>query len=356
MLEYKRVPFEIKNLVDASGGGWEISGYASTFNDAEPDAYGDIVAPGAFSASIAERPTKFLYEHQTPIGKQLEIREDAHGLFGRWSIVDTTIGTDAHKLAQAGVLDSLSIGYVTVAAEVRDDGVRVIKAADLFEVSCVALPANSNALITDVKHARRQRKYMGGMTGEEPPEGSYEALSEDIGEAIEDALSPTVPGMGGAGMDQRPWVCIIATYLTHAVAMVMTPDGESTYYDYPYVASADGETITLGAPTEVEAETTFSPVKGLGLPYGLHAARVESAVRELRLRTKAGMARGAKEGRQIREARRQQLATIRDGLRAHADELHAIYEETAPTKALNLSQELRRRRLARHGIELEFVS
>ena len=150
MPEYKTIPFEVKEVVDLAGGGWEIAGYASTFGG-EPDAYGDVIVKGAFSQSISQRPTKFLYEHFEPIGRQLEIREDEHGLFGRWSIVDTTTGTDAYKLAKAGVLDSLSIGYMAEDFTYRDDGVRLLKKIDLMEVSCVAIPANRNAVITDVK-------------------------------------------------------------------------------------------------------------------------------------------------------------------------------------------------------------
>jgi HK97 family phage prohead protease len=138
-------------MVPVEDGGWEIAGYASTFGGS-PDSYGDVVAPGAFADSIAERPTKFLYEHHTPIGKQLELREDARGLYGRWSIVDTTAGTDAYKLAKAGVLDSLSIGYLADEVEFRDD-VRVLKRVTLYEVSAVALPANPSAVVTDVKRA-----------------------------------------------------------------------------------------------------------------------------------------------------------------------------------------------------------
>lgn len=149
-LEYKRIPFEVSEIKAADSGGWEIAGYASTWWG-EPDSYGDVIAPGAFKESISEIPTKLLYEHHTPIGKQLEIREDDKGLFGRWSVVDTQAGTDAYKLAKAGVLDSLSIGYVTEDADFRDDGVRILKKCTLFEVSAVAIPANRNAVITDVK-------------------------------------------------------------------------------------------------------------------------------------------------------------------------------------------------------------
>jgi hypothetical protein len=154
-LEYKRVPFEVKEVVDLSGGGWEIAGYASTFGG-EPDAYGDVIVKGAFLESLARRAPKHLYEHFEPIGKTLEIHEDEHGLVGRWSIVDTTVGTDAYKLAKAGVLDSMSIGYMAVDYEYREDGVRLLKKVDLFEVSSVAIPANVHAVITDVKHGRQQ--------------------------------------------------------------------------------------------------------------------------------------------------------------------------------------------------------
>lgn len=148
-LEYKSVPFAIKAVSDGETG-WEIAGLASTWWG-EPDYYGDVVQPGAFADSLAVRSPKFLYEHVEPIGKTIEIRETDDGLYGRWSIVDTQAGTDAHKLAKAGVLDSLSIGFFPVEWETRSDGVRVLQKIDLFEVSAVAIPANRNALITDVR-------------------------------------------------------------------------------------------------------------------------------------------------------------------------------------------------------------
>jgi HK97 family phage prohead protease len=158
MLEYKSIPFEVKEVVDLSGGGWEIAGYASTFGD-PPDYYNDVIMPGAFAASIASAPPKFLFEHAEPIGKTLEIREDDHGLYGRWSIVDTRAGTDAYKLAQAGVLDSLSIGFFADEYAYREDGVRVLMRITLPEVSAVAIPANRNAVITDVKSPSGVRPF-----------------------------------------------------------------------------------------------------------------------------------------------------------------------------------------------------
>lgn len=152
MLTYKSIPFRIKEVADGPDGGWEVAGLASTFGGS-PDSYGDIVVKGAFLDSIAARPTKFLFEHAEPIGKQLHIEETDEGLFGRWTITDTRAGVDAHKLIKAGVLDSLSIGFMTVEDEWTREGIRLLKKVDLFEVSCVAIPANRNAVITDVKSA-----------------------------------------------------------------------------------------------------------------------------------------------------------------------------------------------------------
>jgi len=74
-IQHKSVPFAVKAAdPNADGSGWEIAGLASTWWG-EPDAYNDVVAPGAFAASIAERATKFLFEHMVPIGKQLELQE-----------------------------------------------------------------------------------------------------------------------------------------------------------------------------------------------------------------------------------------------------------------------------------------
>jgi HK97 family phage prohead protease len=205
MLEYKSIPFEVKELVEVAGGGWEISGYASTFGGT-PDSYGDVVAAGAFVDSIAHRPTKFLYEHVTPIGKQLEIREDEKGLFGRWSIVNTTTGTDAYRLALAGVLDSLSIGYLTLEADFREDGVRILRKVDLFEVSAVAIPANVNAVITDVKgfglsyddHLDQLRVVVGAFTDRTRSRSETLRIEAKEGRAISESRRKRMATVSGS--------------------------------------------------------------------------------------------------------------------------------------------------------------
>ena len=151
-LERKSIPFRVTEVKAADDGGWEVAGYASTWCG-QPDSWGDVVARGAFTASLARRTTKLLWQHDMgePIGKQLDLREDDTGLFGRWSLIPTDAGTKAHQLLLAELVDALSIGFVAVAAEYRDDGVRVLKEVDLYEVSLVTIPANPNAVVTSFK-------------------------------------------------------------------------------------------------------------------------------------------------------------------------------------------------------------
>ena len=137
-----------------------IEGYASTFGG-EPDAYGDVIAAGAYSKSLAEhkrretRPAMFwAHDQSEPIGKWLELREDDQGLRvqGKFSLA-TRRGGEAYALAKDDAL-GLSIGYrIPNGGADYENGIRELKEIDLLEVSVVGLPASHTARITSVKSA-----------------------------------------------------------------------------------------------------------------------------------------------------------------------------------------------------------
>jgi hypothetical protein len=150
-LSYKPVGFELREL-KAAADGWEFSGYASTFGNV--DVGGDVVLPGAFTASLKSRPKpKLFWQHDShePLGVVTALREDDRGLFGEWKISKTTRGQDAYQLLKDGAIDSMSIGYIPTDSEFKDDGVRELKSVDLLEVSLVSIPMNTEALVTSVK-------------------------------------------------------------------------------------------------------------------------------------------------------------------------------------------------------------
>jgi len=149
---------EIKSLKESG----EFEGYGSTFGG-EPDAYGDVIAPGAYSESLAKHKAKgtmpkLFWQHNAdePIGKWLDANEDDHGLLMQGKLnMDVQRGREAYALLKAGDIDGLSIGYRIKEYSVdTENGVWTLEKLDLVEVSIVSVGANENAVVQSVKAAK----------------------------------------------------------------------------------------------------------------------------------------------------------------------------------------------------------
>lgn len=142
----------------ASGDSGTFEGYGSVFSIT--DRGGDIVAPGAFTETLAAAKTAgrlpaLLWQHRQaePIGVYTSMEEDSIGLKVKGQLaLKTARGAEAYELMKMGAITGLSIGY-----KVRDDswdrvtGVRTIKKADLFELSLVTIPMNDSSRVSAVK-------------------------------------------------------------------------------------------------------------------------------------------------------------------------------------------------------------
>ena len=126
--------------------GRVVAGHASLFG--VRDQGGDVVAPGAYAASLARLAAKgerirMLWQHDPaqPIGVWDEVREDGRGLWvsGRL-LTEVEKGREAAALLAAGAIDGLSIGYRTVRAERDGKGRRLLRELELWEVSLVTFP------------------------------------------------------------------------------------------------------------------------------------------------------------------------------------------------------------------------
>lgn len=152
---------------DAPGA---FEGYGSVFG--VTDSYGDVVAQGAFKRTLREwkqergKYPPMLLQHGgwlggaedlVPVGVWDEMREDDTGLYvkGRLLALDSDLGKRVHAAMLAGALDGLSIGFqtrdVAYGKEGTEEPARTLKAVDLWEVSLVTYPANSDARVTQVK-------------------------------------------------------------------------------------------------------------------------------------------------------------------------------------------------------------
>ena len=151
-METKSLALELK--ADDAGA---VEGYGSVFGGL--DTYGDTIEPGAFADSIAKRKPKMLWQHSMdqPIGVWDEVIEDAKGLRLKGRLADTEKGREARNLVKMGALDGLSIGFRTLADEMRGNN-RILKKVDLWEVSFVTIPADDAARISGIKALSTERE------------------------------------------------------------------------------------------------------------------------------------------------------------------------------------------------------
>lgn len=144
---------EVKSLNEGADS-YTVSGYASVFGNKDLD--NDIIEKGAFTDTIKTREPLLLYGHDMgspPIGKITEVYEDAKGLAFTATLPkddDFVKGRIAPQL-KIGAIKGVSIGFRIKEREHRKDGIRVIKTAELYEISIVNIPANPLASVTGFK-------------------------------------------------------------------------------------------------------------------------------------------------------------------------------------------------------------
>lgn len=136
-----------------------FSGYASVFGNI--DHGNDIVAPGAFTESIAgikasgaPLPALWQHDYTQPIGGYTDLREDSKGLYVQGFLMKSDIAKaqEAHALLQRKVVRGMSIGYYTIDSSTDErTNVRTLKKLDLVEVSLVTFAMNDLAQVDQVK-------------------------------------------------------------------------------------------------------------------------------------------------------------------------------------------------------------
>jgi HK97 family phage prohead protease len=118
----------------------------------------EMFAPGAFAHQLrAANRVYFARDHLALggvlIGKTVELRDDAAGLWGSWRVSKTPVGDETLTLVADGVLDELSVGFRARKDRRDPDGTVVREKADLVEVAVVLEGAyGRSALISGVRN------------------------------------------------------------------------------------------------------------------------------------------------------------------------------------------------------------
>lgn len=170
-MEHKYKEFALRKEADSDGSdAGRISGYFSTY-DRVPDSYGDVIAPGAFAETIQKRkesghPFPLCWNHDLNmiIGSvdPDDIEDTEKGPLMTAKFFESALAQEKREIVKSGVVYQFSFAYdVLEAGPVElEDGTKAneLRKLDLFEVSIVPIPANQNAVMTDVKSGRRNRK------------------------------------------------------------------------------------------------------------------------------------------------------------------------------------------------------
>ncbi len=228
------------------GDGGSVTGYAATF-DREPDSYGDVIAPGAFTETLARwaelnaqgKYIPLLYGHNAcdpdyNIGFISAAEEDERGLLVTAQFdPENPKAQYVRKLVQEGRVYQFSFAYdVLACAEVKLDEnqtVNELQKLDIFEISLVQIPANQHATVEDVKargakagrrnskadedglnqilqHATAIQEIVSGLiAAEDKPE-------DDDGTADDDASAGTGDGAGAGAEDQEAKADFLKAY------------------------------------------------------------------------------------------------------------------------------------------------
>lgn len=155
-LQRKSFAFDMKAAGDESG---TFEGYGNVFGVL--DSYNEIVAPGAFTDSLAAtaaagRTIPVLWQHdmRAPIGVYTSVTEDHVGLkvAGQLAVPQVQQANEALALMKMRAITDMSIGYYTRAASTDEKtGISTLTKLDLVEVSLVTLGACPTAQISAVK-------------------------------------------------------------------------------------------------------------------------------------------------------------------------------------------------------------
>jgi len=232
-MKFKSLPVKFKTgATDESLAEGEFLVYPSTFTRT-PDAYGDVVAKGAFADGIAHRKEQGivlsgLYGHRIDdphlnIAAAIDEGEDEHGWWvkGAFDLDDTT-AAKVYRLVKSGRIRELSFAYDVLdeSSVELEDGTKAneLRKLDVFEFSFVPIGANRDTSVVAVKSAAEvlaegmkagrvlAQKHIDSLRSAQDAIGAVIAAAEsqdDRGKAAEDGGGKAEDSSGGKAEDSH---------------------------------------------------------------------------------------------------------------------------------------------------------
>lgn len=174
----------------------DIKAYVTTFGNV--DKTGDVMMEYAFDDWLKEFEESggflkmlFMHDRNLMIGKWTKFEKDDHGIIGYGKLLDVSMANDCKVFLTEGMIDSVSVGFTASKyAIVHDEengrpyGYDIME-AQLYEVSLVDNPANSEAMITEVKSNETDWRTVEGILRSDA--GCSSKMAKAIVSAVKDA-------------------------------------------------------------------------------------------------------------------------------------------------------------------------
>ena len=202
MTMFKMAPIRVKAGPDDGLQEGQFTAYASTFTR-DPDSYGDVVAKGAFTNTLAEwaesgNTIPVLYGHRMDdpdfnVGGVVEAAEDDHGLLITGQLdLDNPKAAQVYRLLKGRRVSQMSFAFDVIDSDTIEEGgerIHELREVRLYEVSIVPIGANQDTEILDVK-ARADSLAKGLKAGRVLAQKHIDSLRsawESIGAVLEAA-------------------------------------------------------------------------------------------------------------------------------------------------------------------------
>jgi len=179
----------------ADAGRRIIAGQIVPFGEIGNTSAGQVIFErGSIQIPNASK-VKLLAQHEQTasgvIGRAMSFSETATGINGVFKVSASADGENMLIKASEGILDGLSVGVEVFASKERRDGVMVVTAAVLKEVSLVETPAFSSARVIDVAAAEGETEDSAPIEEAEQTETESEQIvDETTTAAVTEAAAP----------------------------------------------------------------------------------------------------------------------------------------------------------------------
>ena len=195
---------------------------------------------GAFN--VNQKPAKLVENHDlTQLRGVVNTLTDTEtGLRFEATLADTAASRDAVALLKAGAYDSVSVGANPTKFKFDKTGTMIVSAADLIELSLVAVPAFADAVITEIAASADPEDDENQPQDTPEEENVSEAIQAEAPEAP--ATIPTSPIVYATARKEVP-VPTAAEYLAAAIA-----GGSAWHQMRESIKAAAPDVITTDTP------------------------------------------------------------------------------------------------------------